>query len=384
VTLPVCVVVPCHDYGRFLPESVGSVLGQTFGELELLIVDDGSTDDSLDVARSLAREDSRVRVHAQPCCGYPGLTRNAGIERTEAPYVLCLDADDRLAPDFVERCLHALETRPDRSIAHGDQQHFGADTAFHRHHDSDFALLTRVNTIATACLFRREAWAAAGGYPPMRGYEDWDFWISCGERGHHGLYVPGAVFHYRTKADGLFAEAVELDRGYKARIVLNHPRLYSTQEVEWAATVVEGRETAGVEDVMGEIPRLGGVPPYWSGAEPFARGAYAVAVQAKELVADSRLAAAVAELPADVTVVLADGASPDGDPLPGLEQALDGLDDRDLLATSLPYALLAQHVDAVLTLREPPAVFSGLPRAQTQRAADVSRTSARTAAVSPA
>lgn len=367
----VAIVVPCYNHGLFLPEAIGSVLAQTYSQLEAIVVDDGSTDDSAEVAEALVRESGgRVRLLRKENGGLPS-ARNAGVAAAGAEYVLPLDADDRLAADFVERCVAALDARPDASIAYGDQQNFGEDTTFHPHPDYDFWSLTRRNHIGVASLFRRRAWEEVGGYAPLDSYEDWDFWIACGERGHAGLHVPGAVFHYRVRAGSMFDEATKRDQRLKAQIVLNHPGLYATAEVEWAAGVL-AREPAAlaVDGPLGVVPRLGGNPPRWSGERLADARGHVILVLADELVAEPALGAAVRtgiRADEDVTVVLVDGVDGQGVPVPGLERALAAYDlagdeTPDLLATCERPALLAQHADAILTQRTPPIVFSGLRR----------------------
>ena len=235
----VSVVVPCHDYGRYLREAVESALSQDV-PLEVLIVDDGSTDDSLAVAQALAAADDRVGVHAQPCSGQPAVARNNGIARTSAPYVVCLDADDTLAPGYLRTCVDTLARDPSAAIVYGDVQGFGGDETLHRHLPYEFRRLTHQNLVGTAAMFRRAAWEATGGYAPHLGYEDWDFWIACGERGFTGRYVPEAVFNYRTGHTGRYAGDQRRDVTTKAQIVRRHPRLYTTGEHAWARAVQAG------------------------------------------------------------------------------------------------------------------------------------------------
>src|ERR1700690_1616126 len=110
----VAVVIPCFNYGRYLTEAVESVIAQTLRPDEIVIVDDGSTDDSRDVAQELISAHAAVpiRLMARPHSGSAGATRNAGIETTTAEYVLCLDADDRLDPGFLQACVAALDLNP--------------------------------------------------------------------------------------------------------------------------------------------------------------------------------------------------------------------------------------------------------------------------------
>ena len=103
----VSVIIPTHNYARFLPESVKSVLGQTFGDFELIIVDDGSTDDTAAVARRYF-DDRRVRYICQEKRGLSG-TRNNGISHARGEYVAFLDADDFWLPEKLERQLKVFE-----------------------------------------------------------------------------------------------------------------------------------------------------------------------------------------------------------------------------------------------------------------------------------
>src|SRR5215471_18656606 len=106
----VSVVVTCFNLGRYLDEAVGSVLAQTFQDFEILIVDDGSTDE--DTRRLLSgyrRPKTRVvRIENR---GLPG-ARNEGIRRTSGPYVCCLDADDRLEHTYLEKAVAVLDKDP--------------------------------------------------------------------------------------------------------------------------------------------------------------------------------------------------------------------------------------------------------------------------------
>ncbi len=104
VTRPtVSVVIPCYNYGRYLPECVASVTAQPGVELEIIIVDDASTDGSQDVARALAAADPRIRLllHAENARHI--ITYNDGLALATGDYVVLLSADDLLAPGSLAR-----------------------------------------------------------------------------------------------------------------------------------------------------------------------------------------------------------------------------------------------------------------------------------------
>src|SRR5579859_7170453 len=100
----VSVIIPCYNYARFLPDAVASVVAQTYTCWELLIIDDGSNDDTLATAQQLQAiyPEQRIRVFHQPNCGQAA-TRNIGADHAQGNYLLYLDADDILAPQTLAR-----------------------------------------------------------------------------------------------------------------------------------------------------------------------------------------------------------------------------------------------------------------------------------------
>ena len=258
----VSVVIPCHNHGRFLAEAVGSVLEQSRPADEILIVDDGSTDDSREVARALAAQHPTVRVLEQPASGHPAHARNAGVRATSGDYVLCLDADDRLSPGFLAACVAGLE-QTGGSVAYGPQQDFGTSSAYEAHAvHFDLAMLARCNFVGSASLFRRSAWEDAGGYDASVGYEDWDFWVGCAAAGHLFLHVPDALwFHRNHDGASVFAQHTRDDARIKARIVLKRPQLYTEGQLAWARGVLDGDPGwTSLAAPVGIVPTVNGVP----------------------------------------------------------------------------------------------------------------------------
>src|SRR4051812_19294567 len=107
----VSVVTPTHDRAHLLPQAVDSVLGQTAGDLELIVIDDGSTDGTLDVLGQY--DDPRLKVIAIPHSGIPGHVRNVGLQEAQGEFVAFLDSDDIWLPEKIERQLAVLGERPE-------------------------------------------------------------------------------------------------------------------------------------------------------------------------------------------------------------------------------------------------------------------------------
>ena len=257
----VSIVIPCHNYGDYVGEAVSSSLAQTLRRLEVIVVDDGSTDNSLEVVEEIvARNPERVRLIRREASGQPAYPRNDGIAVARGEYIVCLDADDALPPNYVAECVRVLDANPGVSIAYGDQQNIGALDTFEPHPDYDFARLRLFNFIPTSAMFRRAAWEETGGYMTnVPSKEDWNFWLSCGAKGYYGKHVPGTFWFYRHHSDreSLFVANRKNEAGLKAQVVLNHPQLYGPLQRRWAESIL-----AGEAEALALFARIGVVPKF--------------------------------------------------------------------------------------------------------------------------
>jgi hypothetical protein len=270
----VSVIMPLYNCEDYVGDAVRSVLAQTYRSLEFIVVDDGSTDGSAQVVREVmaAHPQADVQLLHQRNSGGCAYPRNMAIPRARGEYILCLDADDQLTPSFVTTCVGVLDGDPHCAIAYSDYDRFEADQGRVVLEEYNFFLLTHRNMLGTASMFRRSAWEEVGGYNAHVPYEDWDFWISCGERGHYARKAHGTLWRYRVRANGLYMRDVERDRLIKAHLVTRHPGIYTARQMAWARAVIAGEPTA--PDAVGVIPperelaRLGVLAPPAAGAAP--------------------------------------------------------------------------------------------------------------------
>ncbi|MBI5388565.1 MAG: FkbM family methyltransferase [Verrucomicrobia bacterium] len=239
----VSVVIPCYNQAQYLPEAVASVVGQTFRDLELIVVNDGSPDNTLAVATELAaqHQDLHLVVLTQPNGGLAE-ARNAGIRAARGRYILPLDADDAIEPEFLAKTVACLDANPDVPIVGTCRRDFGHVEQVVTGSDYTLAMLLQSNRVNYCALYRREIWQAVGGYDPnmiCQGYEDWDFWISCAERGWFARFIPEPLFRYRVKPVSMFTDAQDRDAALRAQIVLKHAGSYGPREVEAARRVLD-------------------------------------------------------------------------------------------------------------------------------------------------
>jgi glycosyltransferase involved in cell wall biosynthesis/tetratricopeptide (TPR) repeat protein/SAM-dependent methyltransferase len=242
----VSVVIPCFNYARYLSDAVMSVINQTFQGFEIIIVNDGSSDNTKEVANKLisAYTNYGIRLINQANSGDPALARNRGIREACGEFILCLDADDLIMPEFLLRCVTQLSKEQDIAIAYTDQVYFGTvEARVVRVAEYDINRLAEANFMGYCSLFRKKVWEEVGGYPSGIGYEDWDFWLSCGEKGHYGRRIPLPLFCYRQHGSGRYAQDMGRDAEIKARIAQKHPALYSDRARREAGRLIrEGGE----------------------------------------------------------------------------------------------------------------------------------------------
>jgi hypothetical protein len=186
---PVDAIITCHNHGRFLGAAIESALGQSYPNLAILVVDDGSTDGTAGVASRYA--DRGVRYLHQPQGG-AGRARNAGLRATSAPLVAFLDADDAWLPHRVAAGVAHLERHPAAALvaAHA----FACDEAMRPTSivhalrapacGTAFDALLRHNVVLnpSSVLLRRSALEAVGGFSQIPVGQDWDTWLEIAKR----------------------------------------------------------------------------------------------------------------------------------------------------------------------------------------------------------
>jgi glycosyltransferase involved in cell wall biosynthesis len=235
----VTVIMPCYNQAQYLPEAVASVVAQTFADWEIIIVNDGSPDDTSEAARGLIKQYAgrRIRLLEKKNGGLAS-ARNAGIGVAAGAYILPLDADDKIEPAMLEKTAALLDAEPGIAVAYTDIAHFGAVEKVIQAAEFDFKKICLNNQLNYCSLFRREVWERVGGYRSwLYGYEDWDFWIACGERGLVARRIPGAMLQYRVKNSSMYTVALAHDRDLRARIILNHPALYDANKRREAGAI---------------------------------------------------------------------------------------------------------------------------------------------------
>lgn len=243
----VSVVVPCYRQADYLPEALDSVLAQTFGQWEAIVVDDGSPDHTRDVALAYEARDPRIR-YLRLDNGGPARARNQGIAQSRGEFILPLDADDRMAPTYLEEALKAFDERPQLRVVYCQAEFFGdRQGPWEGLRYEGYRQLLLGNSIFCSSVFRRRDWEAVGGYDEqMRlGFEDWEFYIRLLEgAGEQVWQIPRPLFHYRIKAVSRSTEVARHDVYARVEfyIYTKHRALYARQFDECVLTPLRKQE----------------------------------------------------------------------------------------------------------------------------------------------
>ena len=196
----VSVIVPSYNLGQYLGETLASVRDQSYADWECIVVENGSTDNSVEVARGFAATDACFLLELLPANLGVAAARNRGLELAIGEYLLFLDADDRIAPHYMADAVAALDADPSLTLVYGKGVRFGKETTWDLPPFSMETMLAS-NCLYISCFFRRSA-AVPFDSAFTVGYEDWDFWLTLLERTGHPkvLQLPTECFYYRTRA----------------------------------------------------------------------------------------------------------------------------------------------------------------------------------------
>lgn len=214
------VLIPVYNAERYVASAVESVLNQTLRDFELILLNDGSTDNSLLILESLAAKDARCRIYSGPNRGIEA-TRNAGLALVETEFTILMDADDRSLPQRFEKQIGYLQQNPE-CVAVGtrvrliDEEDMPITDIIDRytHEEIDDALLSRRLGIAhPSSAIRTSALRAIGGY--RQGYrwaEDLDLFLRLGEHGRL-VNLPEVLLEYRQHIASIsYEHAVQQSR----------------------------------------------------------------------------------------------------------------------------------------------------------------------------
>ncbi|MCC7528100.1 MAG: glycosyltransferase [Candidatus Melainabacteria bacterium] len=199
--MKVSIVIPCFNHWRYLSDAVESACNQTYPDIEIIVVDDGSQETPSDELLEFLKTKNvlLLRTDRQG----PSAARNHGIQNAQGHLILPLDADDKIAPTYIEKATTIFQDQDNTGIVYCDAQYFGSRSDNWELPPYNFPDILFDNYIFSAALFKKEDWQRVGGYNANMayGWEDHDFWLSIIELKKTVVRIPETLFYYRQEND---------------------------------------------------------------------------------------------------------------------------------------------------------------------------------------
>lgn len=243
----ISVVIPAYNQARFLSDAIQSVLVQTYRDFEIIVVDDGSTDDTAVVAQQIG---SAIRYFYQDNRGLAG-ARNTGIRQSQSEYVALLDCDDQWLPSFLETMMFLVEQNPDAAAYYCGWRYMDvagcdlpqAPNSLVIPPEQLYQVLLRANFIVpSAVILHRSKIVQIGLFDEtLRQIEDWDLWIRLLRNGYPIVGSPKWLLRYRLHGSSLSDSVIKMQRTLQA-VVEKH---FGEDDRQWEKWSWEKRRAFG-------------------------------------------------------------------------------------------------------------------------------------------
>lgn len=200
----VSIIVPCYNQAQYLDEALQSVLCQSYTDWECIIVNDGSPDNTIEIAKTWTRRDLRFKYLFKENGGLSS-ARNAGIEKATGEFILPLDADDKISQNYVTLAMEAFEEDESLKVVYCNVEKFGEELGRWKLPKFSLFNLAQSNMIICTAFFRKKEWKSIGGYDKNMkfGWEDWEFWIALLKEGGTVKKLDEVCFYYRMKSSSM-------------------------------------------------------------------------------------------------------------------------------------------------------------------------------------
>lgn len=233
----VSIVVPCYNKGEFVEATLQSALVQTYPFTEIVFVDDGSTDNSVEIASRVCRSmlESKRAIILQKANGGISDARNYALERVNGRVVTVLDGDDLMLPTYLEKAVRSMR-QTGSNLVSTNVEIFGEEISEWVPQPYDPYTERYTNVIPTLVTYDREIWKEVGGYKKALVFnEDWDFFVGASARGLVVSRLEEKLFRYRVTHSGLAHNYIKDSWPRSVSLMMtSNNLLYPVEEVLWA------------------------------------------------------------------------------------------------------------------------------------------------------
>lgn len=229
MTPKVSIIIPCFNQEQYVSDAINSALNQTYKNIEIVIINDASADNSKEVIENFAKKYKNIIFLNNEENKGVVYSRNTAIEASSGEYILPLDGDDKIEPTYVEKAVKILDNNPDIGIVYCKAKLFGKKHGEWKLPEFSETEILYQNCIFCSSLFRKSDFEKVGKYKSYMkdGLEDWDLWLSFIEAGLKVHKIDEFLFNYRktntsTRNDMPWKKAKKL----RLEIFKNHTPLY--------------------------------------------------------------------------------------------------------------------------------------------------------------
>lgn len=228
----VSIIIPCFNSEATLESTLHSINSQYFQNWEAIIVNDGSTDGTEEIALHWVNKDNRFKYYFKQNEGL-GKTRNFAINKSCGTLIVPLDSDNQLEENFVQDAINIFETNPNIGVVYGNAQYFGDKKGLWEVDDYKLEKMLVHNYIDACAIYKKKLWEEVGGYDenmPHQGHEDWEFWIALGNVSVEFYHLNKIAFKYfvsKNSMSQLFTNEIILQT--QDYIVEKYSRQYHQQ-----------------------------------------------------------------------------------------------------------------------------------------------------------
>lgn len=197
----VSIVITSYNKENFIIESIKSAIYQTYQNIEIIVVDDASSDNSLEKIIDFVSNQPKIRIVCNQSNKGVIFCRNIGISKSKGKYILPLDGDDIIANNYAELAVEYMESHENCGICYCEAVKFRSASSFEKWDLPKYSLetMSQRNCIFCTAFFRKSDWSLIGGYDPdfYFGFEDWNFWLKILELNRSTYKIPKILFYYR-------------------------------------------------------------------------------------------------------------------------------------------------------------------------------------------
>lgn len=195
----VSVIIPCFNVSKTIMETFNSVVLQTYPNIEIIMINDGSTDSTDSILKQLSIENDNVIISSHENRGLP-FTRNVGVKKSSGLFLVFLDGDDKLHPSYINRCVSEFEKDNTLNLVYTETELFEAQVGVFKLPEYSFQQLLIDNCIPATAMIRADDFRNVGMYDDsLKITEDWDLWIRYLYKYPRVLKIKDSLFYYRKR-----------------------------------------------------------------------------------------------------------------------------------------------------------------------------------------